>query len=144
MSLRVQEHLSGRSGRVRLLVSDRGGGHSRPPYDGANLGGHVGDDVQAVAANRDDLAALVGVARRDLVFMDQVHGGDVAVVEAARSADTAPSPDADALVTRDPDLALVVLVADCVPVLLADPDAGVIGVAHCGRPGLVPVWSPMR
>jgi YfiH family protein len=66
--------------------------------------------------------------------MHQVHGSTVVVVEERR---TAGRPDADALVTSEPDTVLVVRVADCVPVLLADPDAGVVAVVHAGRSGLV-------
>jgi hypothetical protein len=66
--------------------------------------------------------------------MNQVHGSDVAVVD--RPWDGA-MPHVDALVTRERDLALAVLVADCVPLVLADPVAGVVAVAHAGRPGLV-------
>jgi polyphenol oxidase len=66
--------------------------------------------------------------------MRQVHGNTVAVVEESRSAER---PDADALVSTRADTVLVVRVADCVPVLLADPDAGVVGAVHAGRGGLV-------
>lgn len=66
--------------------------------------------------------------------MDPVHGRVVAVVGGDPPA--RPAAPADALVTAEPGLALVVLVADCTPVLAADPDAGVVGVAHAGRAGL--------
>jgi polyphenol oxidase len=65
--------------------------------------------------------------------MRQVHGTGVAVVDAP---DASGVPDVDALVTTTPGLGLVVLAADCLPVLLADPDAGVVAVAHAGRAGL--------
>ena len=123
----------GRPVSARLVVTDRHDGVSRPPYDGLNLGGHVGDDPDDVEANRWRLAAELGVARDHLLFMDQVHGSDVVVVDGPWEG--APPP-ADGLVTRTAGLALAVLVADCVPVLLADPAAGVVGVAHAGRPGM--------
>ncbi len=66
--------------------------------------------------------------------MRQVHGADVAVVDERAEAEP---PEADALVTRAPGVVLVVRVADCVPVLLADVERGVVGAAHAGRPGLV-------
>ncbi|WP_372509221.1 peptidoglycan editing factor PgeF [Actinomadura madurae] len=95
-----------------------------------NLGGAVGDDPAAVSANRRRAAAALGADPERTVFMRQVHGADVA---------HATSPDlpgeADAVVTTVPGLALAVLVADCAPVLLADPVAGVVGAAHSGRPG---------
>jgi YfiH family protein len=71
--------------------------------------------------------------------MHQVHGNAVAVVEERR---TAERPEADALVSTRPDTVLVVRVADCVPVLLADPDAGVVAAVHAGRPGLVAGVAP--
>jgi polyphenol oxidase len=121
---------------VRQLVTDRfhAGpmsevGASAPPYDRLNLGGQVGDDPHAVAANRDTLLAATGAD--SVVWMHQVHGDVAAIVRAADR-----SPEADALVTNTPGLALGVLVADCVPVLLADPQAGVVAVAHAGREGV--------
>jgi YfiH family protein len=116
-------------GAAAFAVSDRDGGRSRPPYDGLNLALHVGDDPSAVAANRAEVAAALGVRR--IAWMDQVHGTAVAVVGAADEL-----PTADALVTRERGVALAVLVADCTPVLAADPVAGVVGVAHAGRRGV--------
>ena len=90
------------------------------------------------AANLDLVAAdfAPGAVLAD---MHQVHGSTIAVVEERRSA---ARPDADALVTTRPDTVLVVRVADCVPVLLADPDAGVVAAVHAGRPGLVAGVAP--
>ncbi len=118
---------------VTTVVTDRAGGASTDGYAGLNLGGHVGDDPARVEENRRRLAAELGLARDRLVFMDQCHGSDVAVVEDR----PAVPPRVDALVTTVPDLALAALVADCTPVLLADPQAGVVGAVHAGRPGLV-------
>lgn len=92
-------------------------------------------------AARAKLAAAVGAERSDLVFMQQVHGGDVAVVDAddrGRGLDVHDDgvPAVDALVATAPGVALVVQVADCVPVLLADPGHAVAAV-HAGRGGLV-------
>ena len=109
----------------------RTGGTSAAPYDSANLGTHVGDDARAVAANREAVRAATGVEA--LVFADQVHGRAVAVVDGPRP-DAVPATDA--LVTTTPGLGLVVLAADCLPVLLADPDARVVAAAHAGRAGL--------
>jgi hypothetical protein len=119
-------------GRARFVVSDRSGGVSRPPYDGLNLAQHVGDDPAAVATNRERFTAAIGA--RDVVFVEQVHGDTV--LEVAEPFAGAP-PQADGLVTRVPGLALAMMVADCVPVLLADPAAGVVGAAHAGRAGTV-------
>jgi YfiH family protein len=89
----------------------------------------VGDDADAVAANRRALAAELGVTR--VVFMRQVHGDDVAVVDAQSPGDV---PDVDALITDVPRLAVAVLVADCVPVVVAGTRAA--AVVHAGRRGM--------
>jgi YfiH family protein len=119
--------------RPRRVVTDRRGGRSDPPYDSFNLGAHVGDDAGAVTANRQRLAREIGVAADHLVWMTQVHGTGVAIVE---DAEENPVADVDALVTATPGLVLCVLVADCVPVLLADPVAGVVAAVHAGREGV--------
>src|SRR3954451_6850243 len=123
--LRHHEDLGG----ARFAVTDRWGGVSAAPYDELDLAVHVGDDPAAVGTNRARLAAALGVER--IAWMDQVHGRDVAGVGADSGL-----PTADALVTRERGVALAVLVADCTPVLAADPAAGVVGVAHAGRKGL--------
>ena len=121
------------SGRPRRVLTDRRGGRSRAPYDSFNLGGHVGDDPAAVAANRARAARELGVPENRLVWMSQVHGAGVTVMDGPREE---PVPDTDALVTNVPRLVLCVLAADCVPVLLADPVAGVVAAVHAGREGV--------
>lgn len=121
-----------RNARTQLAFTGRTGGTSRAPYDSLNLGAHVGDDTDAVVANRAALAAELGAAPSNLLFLDQVHGTEVAT---ARQSWDSP-PRADAAVTSTPGLHLAVMVADCVPVVLADDAAGVVAVAHAGRKGL--------
>jgi polyphenol oxidase len=117
---------------TRWAFTDRSGGVSDEPFASLNLGGHVGDDPIAVESNRALLASLIAVPRDRLMFMHQVHGCSVATVDASSAA-----PDTtDAMVTAARGLALVVLVGDCVPVLLADLDAGVVAAVHSGRPGV--------
>lgn len=117
---------------VRGVFTTRAGGTSMPPYAELNLAGHVGDDPRTVAANRAAAAAAIGLPMERLVFMEQVHGAHVALVDGP-----VPGPPvADALVTRARGLALVVMVADCVPVLLADAEAGVVAAVHAGRKGV--------
>ena len=118
--------------RVRRVTTTRAGGVSAPPYDSFNLGDHVGDDPAAVAANRARLAATVGLPGDHLVWMNQVHGDHVEVVDGPRAD---PVDATDALVTAVPGLALAVVTADCVPVLMADARAGVVAAAHAGRVG---------
>jgi len=97
-----------------------------------NLGDNVGDDPAAVAAHRARAAAALGCAPGDVVWARQVHGREVAVVDGP----VAPESLAvDALVTATPGLALAIKVADCMPLWLHDPDAGVLGVVHAGWRG---------
>ena len=115
--------------RARVLVTTRAGGRSAPPYDENNLALHVGDDPEAVAANRRRLADQLGVDR--VQVMHQVHGASGAVVDTA----TDDVADVDALVTATPGIAIAVLVADCVPIALLGETA--VGVVHAGRRGVV-------
>jgi hypothetical protein len=118
--------------RVRRVVTTRAGGASGPPYDSFNLGTGTGDDSEHVARNRRRLAAGIGLTEDRLVWMEQVHGSAVTRVDGPRRVAV---PGTDALVTTRPGLALVALVADCVPVLMADPRARVIAAVHAGRAG---------
>lgn len=102
-----------------------------PPFRSLNVGDHVGDDPKAVERNRVLLAARAGLHPQQLVWMDQVHSTDVAIVTAAT-----PTLEAtDGAVTATAGLGLTVMVADCVPILAHDDEAGVVGVAHAGRNG---------
>jgi YfiH family protein len=120
---------------AHFAFTDRWGGMSAVPYEELNLGGAVGDDPAAVRANRELAAKSLGIDPACVVWMNQVHGNDVAVV--AEPWGERPVPEVDAIVTARRGLALAVLTADCVPVLLADPVAGVVAAAHAGRPGMV-------
>ncbi|MEU9863165.1 peptidoglycan editing factor PgeF [Streptomyces sp. NPDC047971] len=120
---------------AHFAFTDRWGGVSAVPYEELNLGGAVGDDPEAVRANRERVARELGIDPSQVVWMNQVHGADVAVVD--RPWGTDPIPAVDAIVTARRGLALAVLTADCTPVLLADPVAGVVAAAHAGRPGML-------
>ncbi|MFF5299673.1 peptidoglycan editing factor PgeF [Streptomyces sp. NPDC013161] len=120
---------------AHFAFTDRWGGVSAVPYEELNLGGAVGDDPDAVRTNRELAAKSLGLDPGLVVWMNQVHGADVAVVEGPWGASEIPS--VDAVVTARRGLALAVLTADCTPVLLADPVAGIAGAAHAGRPGMV-------
>ena len=119
---------------VAAAFSGRAGGVSKPPYQSLNLGLGVGDDPAAVQANRAALARACGLPPGSLTFMRQVHGADVWY---AGPGSTEPPAPVDAMFTDQPGRALCVLVADCVPVLIADPVARIVGAAHAGREGLV-------
>ena len=129
---------------VGLAFTDRLGGVSMPPYDSLNLGRTDVDDPWNVATNFRIVSDLIGVDR--IAICSQVHGTHVERVDDSYSIPIGEGsfPDqgdhtrvADALVTMEFDVALAIRVADCVPVLLADPDAGVVAAAHAGRVGLL-------
>ncbi|MEI7780180.1 MAG: polyphenol oxidase family protein [Actinomycetes bacterium] len=121
---------SGRAGAVRWLFTDRAGGVSVDPYSSLNLATHVGDASGAVSENRAAGLTLLSGAGA-LASMRPTHGTGVAVVTAPGEAE-----DVDALVTTEPGLALLALGADCVPVVLFDLAAGVVGAVHTGWRGL--------
>ncbi|MEU6555163.1 peptidoglycan editing factor PgeF [Streptomyces sp. NPDC046915] len=121
---------------AHFAFTDRWGGVSAVPYEELNLGGAVGDDPDAVRNNRELAAKSLGLDPALVVWMNQVHGADVAVVDEPWGTGR-PVPEVDAIVTARRGLALAVLTADCTPVLLADPVAGVAAAAHAGRPGMV-------
>lgn len=120
---------------AHFAFTDRWGGVSAVPYEELNLGGAVGDDPDAVRTNRELAAKSLGLDAVRVVWMNQVHGAEVAVVDGPWG--DRPVPEVDAVVTARRGLALAVLTADCTPVLLADPVAGVVAAAHAGRPGMV-------
>jgi len=114
-------------------------GESKAPFDSFNLGAGLADAPEAVLANRSELARQVGVHQDKLFFMDQVHGSDIAEVVLSGAVSV---PQADAMVSAAMGLGLAVLVADCVPILMADRVAKVIGVAHAGRKGAAAGIAP--
>ena len=120
------------AGPIRHLFTTRAGGISAPPFDTLNLGGKVGDDPAAVAVNRQRLADRIELPVDALAWMDQVHGTTVTL---ARPSATGRSEACDGQVTTTAGVALAVLVADCVPMLAADPVNGVIAAVHAGRRG---------
>ncbi len=127
---------------VDVVVTTRSGGVSAGPYAELNLGLHVGDDPAAVVANRERAAAAVGLGLDDLVFANQVHGRVVAGVGVADRGRGSRRQDdavegADALVTADRGVGLVVMVADCAPIGLYDPGTHALAGVHAGWRGAV-------
>ena len=124
-------------GPVDLAFTDRFGGVSGVPYDELNLALSGADSADDRARNHALVLEDFGPGD-ELVDLVQVHGAVVDVVESPVDRDAPDGrPEADGVVTAAPGLTLMVRAADCVPVLLADIDAGVIGAAHSGRLGLV-------
>lgn len=121
---------------VAALMTMRRGGVSHGPYDdgqgggGLNLGIHVGDVPQHVAANR---AKLTSVLPEEPLWLNQVHGVTVANADQAHGGGV---PQADAAVARRPGAVCTVMTADCLPVLFCDAAGAVVGAAHAGWRGL--------
>lgn len=110
-----------------VAFTNRHGGVSQGVFSSLNLGDHVGDAVVDVLRNRAAVSAIHG----SLQFMNQVHGNRIAIIEEI----TDEAPTADALVTGIPGITLVVMVADCIPLLLTSKE--VVAAVHVGRRGLV-------
>ena len=116
---------------VHALVTTRIGGCSSAPYASMNLAAHVGDDPEAVAANRRRLRRGDLPLPADPLWLRQVHGSSVLSGEAYRE-----GAEADACIARTPGLVCAVLSADCLPLLFCADDASVVGAAHAGWRGL--------
>jgi len=138
LSLFEFENLSLISG-LRHFVSTRAGGISLPPYDFLNLGLHTADNPEHVMANRVLLAKETGIGLENFLYASQIHSGDVKIIdqEAIKKGVMQVSPQTDATVTNLSGICLVVMVADCVPVLLYDPIKRVIAAIHAGWRGTV-------
>ncbi len=109
----------------------RRGGASSGIFAGLNCGAGSSDQADSVQLNRARVAEAMAVAPAALLTAHQTHSSRVAVIES----NAAARAEADAMVTARPGLALGILTADCMPVLLADTEAGVIGAAHAGWRG---------
>jgi hypothetical protein len=118
---------------VRHAFFTRAGGVSQGVYASLNAGVGSADDPSLVTENRARMAGALGVAPERLLSVYQVHSPDVVVAEDPWPAHDRPR--ADAIVTRQPGLAIAASTADCGPVLLADATARVVGAAHAGWRG---------
>jgi YfiH family protein len=113
-------------------ITDRHGGVSQKPYDSLNLALHVGDVPLDVLENRVRVSEKYDFSIKNLIYMNQVHGCKVAVVEDAMNN---KYEETDAMICNEANIPLMVMVADCIPILLYDPVKNAIGVAHAGRNG---------
>ena len=120
---------------VGALATTRSGGHSAAPFDSLNLGDHVDDAPEKVAANRAELQNLLGETV-DCQWLRQVHGTQVAELENAGEV-AREVIEADASMTRTTGVACLVMTADCLPVLFCDRAGTVVAAAHAGWRGLV-------
>ncbi len=135
------ELLQAHEGRIAHAVFTRHGGVSAPPLHSLNASFSVGDDPIAVAENRRLCAAALDLPGASMVSAGLIHGAGVACLEDCA---TLPLPDGsrvapevDALITASPGSGLLITAADCLQVLLFDPDTPAVGLAHAGWRGLV-------
>lgn len=128
-------------GNVTHGLFTRLGGVSAAPFDTLNVGSTVGDDPASVHINRERVAAVMEFPETDTRTTWQVHGTDVLVAHQGELTGW-PPPKADAIITADRDVPLVMRFADCVPLLLFDPVRQVIGLAHAGWRGTLAGVSP--
>ena len=117
---------------IHALVTTRQGGVSFAPYDSLNLGDHVGDESARVIANRQLLRKYLPA---EPIWLKQTHSIQVSTPD-SRSQFSSKPYEADAAVTNIPEEVLVIMTADCLPVLLSNDDGTVIGAAHAGWRGL--------
>ena len=133
MSLEILTHPS--LAPLRHGFFTRKGGASSGLFQGLNCGRGSSDQQSIVTVNRARVAAAMGVPADRLATVHQTHSANVVTLTDRDDPSLVASTEADALVTATPGIALAVLTADCQPVLLADPEAGVIGAAHAGWKG---------
>jgi YfiH family protein len=112
------------------VVSTRQGGFSQGGYTGLNLGKHTGDQLSLVRKNRDHFFGRLGLTEQQVALGEQVHSARVRQVSRA-----GVYAQTDALITREKNLFLAVLIADCFPVFLFDPFSATVAVIHAGWRG---------
>lgn len=115
----------------------RTGGVSAPPFDALNLARNVGDAAEAVRENHRRFAEMVGYDPARLYEVSQVHGAAAEVADAAVEPAAFRAREADALLALTRGQAVGVRVADCVPILVADPSSGAVAAIHAGWRGVV-------
>lgn len=138
-----------RAGRIHYLATEftdsscsiqgfttRHEGVSRPPYNSLNLGTSTLDQQHSVEGNRSLLMRAFDVANDALLTVRQVHGNDILVVDAPNE-DVSHflTVESDAIITNQTGLMVGICVADCVPILLLDPEKRVIAAVHAGWQG---------
>jgi len=120
------------SNDILALFTDRSGGVSKPPYDSLNVAFHVGDKVADVIKNRSILADNLNINIKNLIYMDQIHSNFIKIVNNSL---INKNENCDALITDKKEIALMVMVADCIPILMYDNTKRVVAAIHAGRNG---------
>lgn len=110
--------------------TNRHGGVSLKPYDSLNLADYVGDDIKNVIKNRLIISQKYSIDLKNLIYMNQIHSDNIEIIENSM---INKIENTDAILTKERGIFLMVLVADCVPILLFDPVRKAIGAVHAGR-----------
>lgn len=131
-----------KSADIFHFVTTRDGGYSQAPYDTMNLAVTVGDDPEAVKKNRALLASIPGISVKNFAICKQIHGDDVVVlnqnlIDMKASTYFSNIAEADAMITNIPGICIMILIADCVPILICDASKKAIGITHAGWRGTV-------
>ena len=131
------EYLTAQGIGVPHCFTTRRGGVSTGIFDSLNLGNHRGDDPENVTENYRRLTEALGFTPDRLVLTRQIHSDIVRAVTSRDRAglDHRNYPECDALITREPGVALMIFTADCTPILFHDPVTGAVGAAHAGWRG---------
>lgn len=129
----IRSTLSSPFSSISAAFTTRHGGVSKLPYNDANLAFHVGDNPVDVLENHTLLARTMGYDHRSLIHMRQIHSDKITLIDETFNFDT--PPECDALITDRPNIPLMVMSADCTPILLYDPLRKAIAVVHAGRAG---------
>lgn len=119
--------------KITAAFTTRHGGISSAPYNSANFAFHVGDNPLDVIKNHDLLSATLSYERNRLIHMRQIHSDRIVIIDGTFDFDT--PPECDALITNLSHVPLMVMSADCTPILLYDPIRHVCAAIHAGRAG---------
>jgi YfiH family protein len=113
----------------------RRGGVSQGPFESLSFVVNRGDSLENVRRNREIALEKLGLAGKELITVNQVHGTEIIVVESPWGFNKGQTPDADVLITQNPDFVLGVFTADCVPILMSDEPSQTIAAVHSGWRG---------
>ena len=114
--------------------STKQNGFSIEPFAQNNLAYHVNDNTQTVYKNHIHYAQYLNYNIESLVHMNQIHGDKIVIID--KDTDLTKIPQCDAMITKEKEIPLMVMVADCIPILIYDPIKKVIAVVHAGRTGV--------
>jgi len=130
----IQSHLLTPFTQLTHAFSTKENGYSLKPFSQNNLAYHVHDNSDLVLKNHKNYAKYLDYDVSKLVHMEQVHGSTITLID--KTTDLTKIPKCDALITKEKNIPLMVMVADCIPILVYDPKAEVIAVVHAGRAGV--------